>query len=218
MKKLFLTTGVLALCFVSCKEEKKTTVSTTETDTTLVTTSEVDTTTAGETMDSAAIDRAWKDYMTPGAQHKMLADETGSWNVTLTFWMTPDAKPQTDKATAETKMIMDGRYQEVVYKGTMMGMPWEGKNTVAFNNKSGMFTSTFIDNSGTGMMVATGTYDEPTKTVNYKGESVDPITGKTVRYRETYTIVDAKTRKMEMFDTKGGQPEYKSMEIIMTRK
>ncbi|WP_116788788.1 DUF1579 domain-containing protein [Flavobacterium psychrotrophum] len=218
MKNSFLLAGLLAVCFASCREEKKTIVTTTETDTTLVTTSEVDTTTAGETMDSAAIDRAWKDYMTPGAQHKMLADETGSWNVTLKFWMSPDAKPQTDKATAEAKMIMDGRYQEVTYKGTMMGTPWEGKNTVAFNNKTGMFTSTFIDNSGTGMMVATGIYDEPAKAVNYKGESVDPITGKTIRYREVYTIVDAKTRKMEMFDTKGGQPEYKSMEIVMTRK
>jgi len=218
MKNVFLTACVLSVCFTSCKKEEKTTLTTTTTDTTLVTTSEVDTTTAGETMDSAAMDRAWKDYMTPGEQHKMLADETGTWDVTLKFWMAADAEPQTDKATAEAKMIMGGRYQEVNYKGTMMGMPWEGKNTIAFNNKSGMFTSTFIDNSGTGMMVATGTYDEPLKAVNYRGETLDPVTGKTLKYREVYTIVDAKTRKMEMFDTKGGKPEYKSMEIVMTRK
>jgi hypothetical protein len=43
------------------------------------------------------------------------------------------------------------------------------------------------------------------------------MNGKKTPYRETYTIVDANTRKMEMFDTKNGQ-EYKSMEIIMKRK
>lgn len=217
MKKVMLTACVMAVCFISCKKEE-TTVTTTKTDTTLVTTSEVDTTTAGQEMDSAAMDRAWKDYMTPGEQHRMLADETGSWDVTIKFWMAPETEPQVDKATAEAKMIMGGRYQEVNYSGTMMKMPWEGKSTMAFNNKTGMFTSTFIDNSGTGMMVTTGTYDESSKSINLKGEMTDPVTGKNVKYREVYTFVDAKTRKMEMFDAKGGKPEYKSMEILMTRK
>lgn len=216
MKNVLLTAAVLAACLTSCQKEKTTTVTTTKTDTLVIT--KPDTVTAGETIDSVAAERAWKDYMTPGDQHKMLADETGSWDVTMKFWMGPETVPQTDKSTAEAKMIMGGRYQETTYKGTMMGMPWEGKSTVAFNNKTGMYTSTFIDNSGTGMMVGTGIYDEPTKSINLKGEIVDPVTGKTIKYREVYTFVDAKTRKMELFDTKGGQPEYKSLEIIMTRK
>ena len=43
------------------------------------------------------------------------------------------------------------------------------------------------------------------------------MNGEKTPYRETYTFVDANTRKMEMFDTKGGK-KYKSMEIVMKRK
>jgi hypothetical protein len=100
----------------------------------------------------------------------------------------------------------------------MMGMDWQGKSTVAYNNKTGMFTSTFIDNTGTGMMVSTGNYDEATKAITSTGEMADVVTGKPVKFREVYTLVDPKTRKMEMFDKKEGVKEYKSMEIVMKRR
>ncbi|MNL20809.1 hypothetical protein D3C87_1420730 [compost metagenome] len=114
-------------------------------------------------------------------------------------------------------MILGGRYQEAIYNGTMMGQPFEGKSTLAYNNASKEFTTTFIDNMGTGMMVAIGKYDEASKSMNLKGEMVSPLNGKKTPYREVYTFIDANTRKMEMYDTKKGE-EYKSMEITMTRK
>lgn len=42
---------------------------------------------------------------------------------------------------------------------------------------------------------------------------VNPVNGKKTPYREVYTVVDAKTRKMEMYDVKNGT-EYKSMELL----
>ncbi|MXN92968.1 DUF1579 domain-containing protein [Flavobacterium sp. Sd200] len=215
MKNVFVTLSALALCFASCKKEVTVETITTETDsTTIVKKPEV----KEEPMDSAAIQEAWKAYATPGVQHKMLADETGTWNVEMTFWMEANGQPEKYTSTAQSKMILDGKYQETTYSGTMMGMPFEGKSTVAFNNKSGEFTSTWIDNMGTGMMIVKGHYDDTTKALNMKGDMVDPITGKNITVREVYTIVDANTRKLETFDTKEGQEEYKSMEIVMKRK
>jgi len=192
MKNLFATVSLLALCLTMGNA-------------------------AAQTKEEAAMQKAWEAYAAPGDMHKMLADETGTWDVAMTFWMDAKAKPETSKSTSESKMILGGRYQEVTYKGNMMGMDWEAKNTIAYNNKSKEFTSTFIDNSGTGMMVATGTYDPATKTVTFKGEMTDPLTGKPVKFRELYTIVDANTRKLVAYDTKDGK-EYKSMEIVMKRK
>lgn len=214
MKNVFVTLSVLTLCFTSCKKETTVTTTTTETDTTAV----VKTEAKEEPLDSAAVEEAWKAYATPGLQHKMMADETGTWNVEMTFWMAPDAPPEKYTSTAQARMILDGKYQEVVYKGTMMGMPFEGKSTLAFNNKSGEYTSTWIDNMGTGMMIVKGHYDETTKALNFTGSMVDPITGKDTGIREIYTIVDANTRKLETFDTKEGQKEFKSMEIVMKKK
>lgn len=213
MKKMYIALSVLALTIASCKKEVKVeTEITKETDT--VKTEEP---VAEEPLDSAAQQKAWMDYATPSAPHKMMAEEVGTWNCEMTFWMEPNGKPEKANSTADIKMILGGRYQESNYKGMMMGMPFEGKATMAYNNASKEFTSTFVDNMGTGMMVAMGKYDEGSKTIELKGDMVNPMNGKKTPYREMYTIVDANTRKMEMFDTKNGQ-EYKSMEIVMTRK
>jgi len=70
---------------------------------------------------------------------------------------------------------------------------------------------------GTGIIIASGKYDENSKSMELKGDMINPLNGKKTPYREIYTIVDAKTRKMEMFDVKNGK-EYKSMEIVMKKK
>jgi len=216
MKKVFIAMSFLALCFASCKKDVKIEVNKT-TDT--VTTEEpvVEESSAEIPLDSAAQQKAWMEYATPSAPHKMLAEEVGTWNCEMTFWMGHDAKPEKATSTADIKMILGGRYQEANYKGTMMGQPFEGKSTVSYNNASKEFTSTFIDNMGTGMMVGVGKWDDASKSMELKGEMVNPMNGKKTAYREVYSIVDANTRKMEMFDTKNGK-EFKSMEIVMKRK
>lgn len=214
MKKITTTLVILVMCFVSCKKEIKTEETITAKDTNTVNTEE---TAAEPVLDSAAQMKAWQAYATPGAPHKLMADEVGTWNCDMTFWSEPNGKAEKATSTAEIKMILGGRYQEANYKGTMMGQPFEGKSTLAYNNASKEYTTTFIDNMGTGMMIAMGKYDEKTKSMELKGDMVNPLNGKKTPYRELYTIVDNKTRKMEMFDVKNGE-EYKSMEIIMKKK
>lgn len=217
MKNFYLTLLILAVCFISCKKEIKT-ESGDETENKKVTdTIKTKEQAIEQPLDSAAQMKAWAEYAIPGNAHKLMADETGTWNCDMTFWSEPNGKPEKASSTANIKMILGGRYQEANYSGTMMGQPFQGKSTLAYNNASKEYTTTFIDNMGTGMMVAVGKFDDKTKTIEFKGDMVDPLNGKKTPYREIYTIVDAKTRKMEMFDVKKGE-EYKSMEIIMKKK
>jgi hypothetical protein len=213
MKKLTTALVLFAMCFVSCKKEIKT-ETITEKDSDTVKTEQAE---AEPVLDSAAQMKAWQAYATPGNPHKLMADEVGTWNCDMTFWSEANGKPEKAASVAVIRMILGGRYQEANYKGTMMGQPFEGKSTLAYNNASQEYTTTFIDNMGTGMMVAMGKYDEKTKSMELKGEMVNPLNGKKTPYREVYTIVDPTTRKMEMFDTKNGT-EYKSMEIVMKKK
>src|SRR5690606_9261063 len=216
MKKLFLAVSVMALCFASCKNETKEPM---ESDNSIaidsVATEEPVTTEAP--MDSVAMQKAWEAYMTPGDAQKMMAAEEGKWYNEMTFWMGGGGETTKATTTAEIKMIMGGRYQEATYKGDMMGMPFEGRSTIGFDNSTKEVVSTWIDNMGTGMLVTRGEYDEATKTITSAGRMVDPITGKERKLREIYTIVDDNTRKMEMFETLEGGNEYKSMEIVMKR-
>ena len=213
MKKLTTTLLLLALCFTSCKKETKTE----DAEKTIKDSVAVEEPAAEQPLDSAAQMKAWAAYATPGNEHKLMADEVGTWNCEMTFWYEPNGKPEKATSTANVKMILGGRYQEAIYIGTMMEQPFEGKSTLAYNNASKEFTSTFIDNMGTGMMVGFGKYDEKTKSIEFKGDMVNPMNGIKTPYREIYTIVDPKTRKMEMFDMKNGE-EYKSMKIIMKKK
>lgn len=220
MKKVFVLMASVAITLVSCKkaEDKEITTTTTTTTTTtpLVDTTATEASEAEKPMDSAAMMKAWQEYATPGDVHKALAADVGKWNCEMTFWQGPGAEPEKAKSTAEVKMTFGGRYQEAYYKGDMMGMPFEGKATVGYNNASGKAFSTFYDNMGTGFMYSEGTYEPARKTFFFEGEMTDPTTKKDAPFREEYLIVDANTRKMSMFDKKNGT-EYKSMEIIMTR-
>lgn len=161
--------------------------------------------------------KAWMAYMTPGKEHARLAAESGAWASEMTMWNGPKSPAVKAMANTEAKMIFDGRYQEMYYKGEVMGMPFEGKSTIAFDNATKEYISTWIDNMGTGLMVLRGKADKTGMSIIFKGEMVNPATGKSTAVREVYTIINDNVRKMEMFDTTDGK-EWKSMEIIMKRK
>lgn len=162
--------------------------------------------------------KAWMEYMTPGDVHKMLAKSDGEWNEDINMWMTPGAPVQKSTASCMNKMILGGRYQSSTHTGSFNGMPFEGISTVAYDNAKKAFVTTWVDNMGTGIMVMEGNWDDKTKTLNTKGKQTDPMTGKDMMVRETFQIIDDNTQKMEMFMTPAGGKEYKSMEIVFTRK
>lgn len=214
MKKIFITLSAVALCFASCKKEEKMDSGEPMMNDTVATEEPA----PMVQMDSASMAKAWETYMTPSEPHKMMADEEGKWNNEMTFWMGPDMPGEKYTSGCEVKMILGGRYQQSTYSGEMMGMPFEGISTVAYNNATGEITSTWIDNMGTGLMVVNGKYDPNSKSTTMTGTTVNPATKQNIAVREVYTFVDENTRKMEMFETPEGGKEYQSMEIIMTRK
>jgi Protein of unknown function (DUF1579) len=169
-----------------------------------------------QTNDDAAM-KAWTSYMTPSDVHKMLAKDDGEWSEEITMWMTPAAPPQKSTATVTNKMILGGRYQEGKHTGSFMGMPFEGVSLLGYDNAKKVFVSTWADNMGTGIMVMEGKWDDKSKTISFTGKSTDPATGKDLPVREVFTWIDNNKQKMEMFMTAEGK-EYKTMEIILTRK
>lgn len=214
MKTNYIYLGALLLCLTACKKEVKV-----DENTTVVKDSVPTETVKAEPMDSIAMQKAWQEYMTPGEMHKKMAADAGVWEEELTFWMGPDdTKPQKSTATANTKMILNGLYQEATHTGNMMGMPFEGRSTLAYDNAAKQYVSTWIDNMGSGIMVMKGNYDEASKTVRMEGEVTDPMTKKTKKIREVITVIDPNTQKMEMYDMTPDGKEFKSMEIIMKKK
>jgi hypothetical protein len=162
--------------------------------------------------DSAAMMKAWQDYMTPGAMHKLMASWNGTWATDGKFWMDENSPPTESKGSSENSMILNGLYQQSVYKATMMGMPFEGRGLMAYDNNRKVFISTWVDNMGSGVMMLEGTYNSSTKTLTLTGTIDDPIKGK-MKIRETLKIVDDNNQVMEMYGTPSNGKEAKWMEI-----
>lgn len=209
MKNLSLSLLIIGLTFVSCKKEEAQKPEDTTTK------EEVTTETKP---DSATVAKAWTDYATPSKAHEMLAKDNGTWDAALTFWSPDNPQEMKSTATVTYKMIMGGKYQEGTYSGDMFGMPFEGKGTVAYDNATEEFISTWIDNMGTGMMVTRGKYDEKSKTTILYGEMVDPVTKKAKKVKEVLTYIDDNNQKMEMFDVLEDGKEFKSMQVVSKRK
>lgn len=167
--------------------------------------------------DDAAAQKAWTDYMTPGAMHKMMAMADGKWKTEMTFWMAPGSPSTTGSGMSTNRMVLGGRYQESKYEGTFAGMPFEGIGTLAFDNAKKVFQSTWMDNMGTGIMLMEGKWDDATRSITFTGKGVDPVTGKDMLMREVMKWVDDNTQIMEMYTMANGT-EYKSMEIKFTRQ
>jgi len=170
-------------------------------------------------VDSATAMKAYMEYATPGDAHKMMASADGTWDAEVSSWMAKDAPPTVSKASCVNKMIMDGRYQVSDFSGDMMGMPFNGHSTLAYDNYKKTYTSTWIDNMGTGIMVMEGPWDEATKSMTPTGKYTNPANGMDCEMKEIFTWTDNDNQKMEMYgpDQTTGE-QYKTMEIKFTRK
>lgn len=171
--------------------------------------------------DSAKQMENWGAYMTPGDMHKMMASWNGTWIGEVTSWHSPDSPPMSSKTTTTNKMVMGGRYQQSSHSGNMMDMPFEGLSTLAYDNNTKKFISTWIDNMGTGMMVLSGPWDEASNSMTLTGKMVNPAAGdgREQDIREVFKVIDDNNQVMEMYckDDPNSQ-EYKIMEIKFTRK
>ncbi|MEO8085186.1 MAG: DUF1579 domain-containing protein [Bacteroidota bacterium] len=166
----------------------------------------------------AAMMKKWQAYMTPGDVHAMVAKSNGEWNEDITMWMDPSAPATKSSGSCTNTMIMGGRYQQSMHKGSFNGMPFEGMSIMGYDNAKKMFQSSWVDNFGTGVMTMEGTYNPDTKTVTSKGKQMDAMSGKDMDVREEFTMIDDNNQMMTMYMTPAGGKEFKNMEIKFTRK
>ena len=217
MKQITLTLCAATMLLFACNDKKKTDEGKTATTDTKMELKE----TPKETMampDSAIMMKNWQDYMTPGDVHKMMAKWDGTWNGDVTMWMNPGAPEQKSTSTAVNKMVFNGLYQQSTHTGNMMGMPFNGMSTVAYDIHKKEFMSTWIDNMGSGIMLLKGPWDEATKTITLKGTMTDAGTKADVDVRETFQIIDDNTQEMKMYVMMPDGKEFNTMNIKFTRK
>jgi hypothetical protein len=156
--------------------------------------------------------------------HKLLADFAGSWSTSVKM-MEPGKEPTVSKGSVTYKSIMNGRYVIGDHTGSMK-MPgadgkmkdftFKGMSTDGYDNVKQKFTSSWMDNMGTGILMFEGTYDPATKTFTYTGE-MEVVPGMKTPVRSVVKVTDKNHRTFEWYENRGGQ-EMKTLEIDYTRK
>jgi Protein of unknown function (DUF1579) len=157
------------------------------------------------------------EYMTPGAQHEWLAGYAGDWREEISFWSSEKADPIINEGKCVIEMIMGGRYLMSTHRGEFSGMPFEGQGTIGYDNITKTFTSTWIDNFGTGTMVSKGILDPKIMNLVLRGDQMEPVSGKTVKMREVYSKPNDNEWTLEMFTTLANGKEYLSMRIRFSK-
>ncbi len=156
---------------------------------------------------------------TPGPQHAMLARMAGEWTGIVKLQMDPSQPVQESPSTSSITVLMDGRYIQEMVSGQWAGMPYRGMGLYGFDNVSGKYVATLIDNMGTGFMTCVGTADTSGKVIRWDAVMNDPVTGKPVTSRMVTTVIDDDHHRLEMFGVPpGAQKEMKIMTIDYARK
>ncbi|HEY5610903.1 MAG TPA: DUF1579 domain-containing protein [Thermoanaerobaculia bacterium] len=148
--------------------------------------------------------------------HKGLAKFAGEWETKATFWMKPGAEPMVSTGKSVNKLIFGGRFVEQRFSGDMMGQPFEGIGYTGYDNIKEKFVGTWMDSMGTGVMSSLGSADKEggwTFSAFYD----DPMTRKTVEYKEKIKVVDDHHHIFEMWGPDKSGTMFKMMEIHYTR-
>lgn len=161
---------------------------------------------------------AWERAMTPGPQHRKLAEASGSWSFRGQLWMDPGQPPVESVGTCERTMLFGGRIQQQRVTGQFLGQPFEGMLLAGYDNVTGRHWSVWTDNFSTSPQTSLGTCDAAGERCEFEDTYSDPMTGKEGRTR-TVLVRDGVDREvMTTWAVGPDGKESKTMEFVYERR
>ena len=148
---------------------------------------------------------------------QMISKYTGDWKAEYTMWMDTSSASMTYELSVHSDMIMNNLFLTSHFTGNVMGMNYEGINTIGFDSQKGIFQSTWIDNMNSGISYLEGKAGGDGKSIEFRGTVFDAISGKDVPVKQVITLVDDMHEKIEMITMVGGK-EMKTLEINLVKR
>ena len=162
-------------------------------------------------MSEEAMMAQWQEAMTPAANHARLTPMVGTWRAKTTITMAPGAPPEVHDGTSVHRFVLGGRYLEQVYKGTSMGMPFEGIGYTGYDNVQKRYVGTWMDCFGTGVMNSVGVGRPTDERIDAVAECFEPSGNKKV-FETIIRIHNHEHHSFEMW-TKG--PDGKNYRVML---
>ncbi|GKS68114.1 hypothetical protein W03_01180 [Nitrosomonas sp. PY1] len=172
---------------------------------------------AHKPMDMQEMIAAYEKLATPGEPHKLLGSLAGSWTAKTREWIDSQKPPVESTGVSNGKVLLNGRFLQQEYSGTMHGKPYVGIWTVGYDNLLDRYVSTWIATMGTGIFIMDGTASEDGRTITFTGQHAE-LGGGHMTHRAIWKIIDNSTQEFVMYGTHHGGKEMKIFETIYTRK
>ena len=175
----------------------------------------------GVVLGAASKARAQEGPPKPTEEHKILAEEVGTWDaVVKSFMGGPDAEPMVSKGVETNAMMAGGLWLLSKFEGEFGGMKFEGRGQFGYDADKKKYVGTWVDSMAPTISLLEGTYDAKTKTMTYVGEGVEPNSKAKYTMKMVTVTKDDGTRvftlSMKMPAT--GDKEAKVMEITYTKR
>jgi hypothetical protein len=158
----------------------------------------------------------WQKAATPAEGHRRLEPIVGTFRTKSTFTMEYGAPPQVSEATSEHRWVLGGRYVEQRYKGTSMGMPFEGIGYTGYDNVQKKYVGTWMDSFGTSIMSSIGVGRPKDNEIRSECEALDP-SGKLIRFEAILRVQDRTRHSYEMWTKAPNGKRYRVMLLEYTR-
>jgi hypothetical protein len=174
---------------------------------------------AGQQMSKAEQEMMEKQmkYAMVTKNHDFLKKYVGTWDVETKGWMSPGTDPMMGKGTMKNALIFDGRYVKCEFEG-MMGQPFKGLEIIGYDLFQNKYTTFWIDTMSTSFFLTSGTLDPTGMILTETGTAPDAMTGGTTKVKDVTTFLADGKFKFEMFMIGPDGKEFKSMELVATRK
>ena len=161
--------------------------------------------------------QAWIEAATPGPQHRLMNYCIGEWQATWKHWFAPGQEAPPEQGICVNEWVLGGRFIKTTFRGTFMGMPYEGVGYTGFDKVTGKFVSTWMDNMSTSIMYEMGSYDPDKKLFTYTSEMQQP-TGVIAQQTTTVQIINDNQHVMTFYQKLPGMEQPKKvMEVTFNR-
>jgi len=166
--------------------------------------------------DPAAMER-WMATTQPTLGHKVLEKFTGHWSTEMRLWMDPSQPPMVSEGYTNSAMMLGGRFVHTEFKGSMMGMPYNGAGIMGYDNNRKLFNSTWVSNMDTGMHVSRGALNMDGTIMTLIGEMDEPMSGEMGKtYRQQYHFKADGSMVFQIAEILYGEP-FTVLEMVSTR-
>ena len=153
----------------------------------------------------------------PGAEHKLLTADAGTWDAVVEMQAEPGKPPMKSKGVEVNTIGCGGLCLATSFKGEMAGMPFEGRGLTTWDPKKKKYVGTWTDSMSAGLSIGETTYDPKTKKFNGVMEGPD-MTGNIMKARSVTEMTAAGTRIFTLYGPGPDGKEAQMMKITYTRR